>query len=172
MTRKLTAKQQARNLYDAIHGGTLPVFMSLAILAIAEQANELLRPTEPREIDITPNTGAMEYELMTLEAIARLAETQGVTYQTLQDSMQGLAGHVLAILKHPHTPAALYDAVAEFVNEGVNVKDSSGESLLDRWRHSPDTILAACKWSQGVDDLQSMADDNAATLAANKRPSA
>lgn len=81
-------------------------------------------------------------------------------------TIEHVAANVAALLNNPTTPAALYDAVAEFVNEGVNVKDASGDSLINRWRNSPETILAACKWSQGVDDLAGMAAQNVATLRA------
>lgn len=82
-------------------------------------------------------------------------------------TIEEVAVDLRALLTNPATPAALYNALAEFVNEGVMIKDSNGESLVDRWRHSPTTILAVCLWSTGVDDLQSIAAENAATLAAN-----
>jgi len=63
-----------------------------------------------------------------------------------------LAAHVHAILAHPLTPNSLYEAVAAFVCDGTNIKNTQGETLLERWSDSPETIAAVIAWTNERDD--------------------
>ena len=63
-----------------------------------------------------------------------------------------LAAHVKAIIEHPLTPASLYEAVAAFVCDGTNIKNAEGETLLERWSDSPETIAAVIAWTNERDD--------------------
>ncbi|SRR6266545_774246 len=76
-----------------------------------------------------------------------------------------LAGHILEILNNPRTPVALYDAVRGFITDSIDIKDSTGESLLDRWACAPETIAAACSWASEQDDNREIAAELTARVA-------
>ncbi|SRR6266545_237382 len=72
-------------------------------------------------------------------------------------SEAGLAAHVIAILNHPKVPNALYNAIGNFITDSTNIKDSTGESLVDRWTYAPATVAAACAWAKEEDDNKEIA---------------
>ena len=85
----------------------------------------------------------------------------------IEKSEAGLATHILAILDHPQTPNALYDAVAEWVNEATQLKSSQGDSLLSRWSRDPRTVEACISWGVEADELKQTAEENMARVNAN-----
>jgi hypothetical protein len=83
----------------------------------------------------------------------------------LEKSEAGLAAHVIAILGHERTPVALYNAVADWASNAIQIKDSRGETLLDRWREAPETIEACISWDNERDDLKIIAEETTARVA-------
>jgi hypothetical protein len=90
-------------------------------------------------------------------SVCRLAEKQDVIYETLENSVQGLARHVLAIKNHPLCPDRLYDAICDFITDGTNLKDESGDTLLNCWAYDPKTVEAILVWAKSDDDKCEMA---------------
>jgi len=71
----------------------------------------------------------------------------------------GLADHILAIMNDPKCPDALYNKIAGFVTDCTNIKDSTGETLLDRWCYEPATINALCACAKEEDERKEIAEE-------------
>ncbi len=77
----------------------------------------------------------------------------------LEKTEASLARHILAIMDHPKTPNNLYNKIADFITDSTNIRDSAGESLLDRWTYSPETVTALVTWAKEADDKKEIAEE-------------
>jgi hypothetical protein len=69
----------------------------------------------------------------------------------LRDEVDAIAAAVATIVNSSETPNALYEKVADWLTTAVNIQDSEGNSILERWNHSPECIAACLEWAREAD---------------------
>ena len=80
-----------------------------------------------------------------------------------------LVSAITEILNNDETPGHLWDAVTQFMTDGVQIKNSEGDSLLERWNRAPETVRAVLAWAQEAADNESALEALRETVASNQR---
>jgi len=77
----------------------------------------------------------------------------------LKDEVDRLAAAVLTIINSNETPDDLYHKVTQWLCDAGQIRDSEGESLLDRWSRAPETVAACLEWAREADHKKSLAEE-------------
>jgi hypothetical protein len=76
----------------------------------------------------------------------------------LKDEVDRITAAVVTIMNSSETPNDLYEKVETWITNSVNIQDSQGESLVDRWNSSPECIAACLEWAREAEGKRESAE--------------
>jgi len=135
---------------EFMNSGKIPDFLSSVVMMAIDHACDHVGFSRPQY-----EKGFENDDLHLLANLCR--RTRMLTTTELEMTEAALARHIIAIVNHPKCPNSLYSHVADFVTDGTNLKNSSGESLVDRWAYAPETVTAVVEWANEADDNKEIA---------------
>ncbi|HKZ02265.1 MAG TPA: hypothetical protein VJ180_08500 [Pyrinomonadaceae bacterium] len=155
--RSATAHASAVAVLELMNSGKVPEFLYTAIKETIAHAAEYLN-RDPFYPTFRRTDSDRSVDKNILMSIFSLAVERKLTSRELENTPTALARHVVAIYKHPLTPANLCNAIGEFVTDGTNEKYSTCEvspevffpgdvSLVEEWSWRPETIARIIKLS-------------------------